>query len=296
MKLIQRKFILGSKWVYIKLYTGSKTADTILAKELSNIIIKLRKQNKIEKWFFLRYEDPDFHIRVRFLMKDDLYFGEVITLLYRQLNRLIKNNIIWKVQFDTYNRELERYGNVLIEASESVFYVDSECIISIIRRLNQFQKEDYRWMIALQLIDAILSDFKLTLPYKQNLMTQLSQSYKIEFGFTEYNTKQFNTKYRGYKKIIEDVLEYNFQELEFLSLNLFIEQRTHKMKFIVERIYNVIKNNQADIDIHNLLASYVHMMMNRLFRSKNRIHELILYDFMRRYYTSKIAQSKLKTN
>lgn len=296
MKPTQRKFIPGSKWLYIKLYTGSKTADRILTKEISAIIIKLQKQNKIEKWFFIRYADPDFHIRVRFLMNDDSYIGEAIFLFYKQLNPLIKNNIIWKVQFDTYNRELERYGNMLIEAAESIFHIDSDCIVSIIKKINQFQKEDYRWMIALRLIDAILSDFELILLEKQNLMLQLSQSYKIEFGFTEYNTKQFNTKYRGCRQIIEDVLEYNFQELEFLSLNVFIEQRTNKMKVVVKHIYDVIKNNQVDINIQNLIVSYVHMMMNRLFRSKNRIHELILYDFMRRYYTSKIAQNKLKAD
>lgn len=34
------------------------------------------------------------------------------------------------------------------------------------------------------------------------------------------------------------------------------------------------------------------MTLNWLFRSKNRMHELILYDFMFRYYTSEIAKEK----
>lgn len=32
------------------------------------------------------------------------------------------------------------------------------------------------------------------------------------------------------------------------------------------------------------------MTMNRLFMSDDRIYELIIYDFMRRYYTSRIAE------
>jgi hypothetical protein len=34
------------------------------------------------------------------------------------------------------------------------------------------------------------------------------------------------------------------------------------------------------------------MMLNRLFRSKNRLHELVLYDFMNRYYKSELAKEK----
>ncbi|GHV23349.1 hypothetical protein FACS1894174_09080 [Bacteroidia bacterium] len=44
--------------------------------------------------------------------------------------------------------------------------------------------------------------------------------------------------------------------------------------------------------MNELLKSYIHMMLNRLFRSKNRMHEMVLYDFMFRYYTSGIAKEK----
>lgn len=44
--------------------------------------------------------------------------------------------------------------------------------------------------------------------------------------------------------------------------------------------------------MESLLSSYTHMSLNRLFISKNRIYELVLYDFLRRYYTSEIAKRK----
>jgi hypothetical protein len=46
--------------------------------------------------------------------------------------------------------------------------------------------------------------------------------------------------------------------------------------------------------IDTLLLSYIHMMMNRLFMAKNRMHELIIYDFIRRYYTSENAKARNK--
>ncbi|MFK7749084.1 MAG: lantibiotic dehydratase C-terminal domain-containing protein, partial [Kordia sp.] len=44
--------------------------------------------------------------------------------------------------------------------------------------------------------------------------------------------------------------------------------------------------------INDLMGSYMHMLMNRLFKSKNRIHEMVCYDFLYRYYKSMIARKK----
>ncbi len=67
---MQRDFCLGSQWLYYKIYTGVKTADHILVKKLSTIIFSLEKEKKIQKWFFIRYRDPEEHIRLRFLVDD----------------------------------------------------------------------------------------------------------------------------------------------------------------------------------------------------------------------------------
>lgn len=34
------------------------------------------------------------------------------------------------------------------------------------------------------------------------------------------------------------------------------------------------------------------MLMNRLFRSKQRVHEMVVYDFLWRYYKSAFAKAK----
>jgi len=289
MDKVQRLYIPGDKWLYFKIYTGIKTADNIIAKEIFVIIKRLHKQKIIDKWFFIRYSDPQFHLRIRLLMKDQNQSGEILQLFYSSLIALNKNNMFWKIQLDTYNRELERYGEHLIEEAESVFYADSECILSLIKKISN--NDNYRWMIALKLINELLSDFGLNLEEKQKLMEDISKAYKIEFGFDEFNSKQFNTKFRENKKIIESVLNNGIKENEFISLFMPIKKRSRELKPIIEQINRKSrkKNNSKE-----LLKSYLHMMLNRLFRSKNRMHELIIYDFMFRYYTSEIA--KLKYN
>ena len=287
MSAIQRTFIPGGRWVYFKLYTGQKTADDLLIKGFTPMLKKLQKEQVFEKWFFIRYSDPDFHLRIRLLIRDSQHIGKSIYFLYKELSKWNNAGLLWRVQLDTYNRELERYGKQLIEEAESLFYADSECILSILKNLNG--NENYRWMIALKLIHELLSDFGLNLEEKQKLMENVSKSYKTEFGFNEFNSKQFNTKFRDNKKMVESVLNNTLNEKEFTALFQSINKRTKLLRPIVEQIK---QKTRKEKNLNGLLSSYLHMMLNRLFRSNNRKHELLLYDFMFRYYTSEIAKVK----
>lgn len=69
-----RTFIPGSEWIYFKIYTGIKTADTILKNELYNFAREMKEKSLIDKWFFIRYTDPDFHIRLRLHLKETRNF------------------------------------------------------------------------------------------------------------------------------------------------------------------------------------------------------------------------------
>ena len=284
MSAIQRSFIPGSPWVYIKLYTGEKTADDLLIQVIAPIIDKLQKEKHIIKWFFIRYSDPDFHLRIRLLAKDIQNTGEIIQLFYQKLDQRNKFRLVWKIQLDTYNRELEQYGEQLVEEAESVFFADSECILSILKNLNG--NENCRWMIALKLIDELLSDFGLNTEAKQRLMEDVSEACKTEFGFNEFNAKHFNTKFRENKKTIESVLNNSINEKAFISLFQPIKKRTKRLKPIAEQIK--IKSKKENNKVNELLKSYLHLMLHRLFCSNSRIHELILYDFMFRYYTNEM--------
>jgi thiopeptide-type bacteriocin biosynthesis protein len=288
MKKVQQTFIPGSSWIYIKLYAGNKTADDLLIQTIFPIIKELKKKQYIEKWFFIRYSDPDFHLRIRLLVTEIQHVGAVINSFYKKLNRWNQNRTLWKMQLDTYNRELERYGSSLIEDAESLFYIDSECILSILKQISN--NENYRWMIALKLIDSLLSDFNVAISNKRQLMESVSKSYKMEFGFNEYNSKQFNSKFRENKVLIESVLENTAKDELFSALYMPVKKRSKRLIPVIEQINFKLKKEK--INIEDLLKSYIHMMMNRLFRSKNRVHELILYDFMRRYYISEIARQK----
>lgn len=285
--MIQRIFTLGSNWMYIKLYTGENMADYILIKVIYPILNNLQKNQYIDKWFFIRYLDPDFHLRIRFFIKDSIDIGNIILSFNKKLNRYINNHMVWKVQFDTYNRELERYGYNLMEETESVFFFDSECILSILRRLTN--KYNYRWMITLKLIDELLSVFGTQIEQKQEIMEEISQYLKKEFKLEGSYLKQFNAKYRNNRDLIKAVLDNTFIEKEFSLLCSLTTKRTKQLTPIVQAINNKSKD---ELRKNKLLKNYIHLTINRISISNNRIQEMILADFMSRYYSSKIAKFK----
>lgn len=293
MKLIQRKFIPGSEWLFFKLYTGNKTADKILVNNIYPAINLLTKRGLIKKWFFIRYTDPDFHLRLRLLAADNKSVCEIINVIYLFLYKLINTNQVWKIQIDTYNREIERYNKILIEDTETFFYIDSECILALMRKLRQYD-EKYQWMIALKMIDNLFSDFSYDLQKKQNLMYNMSSSFKVEFGFNQHNQKQLNTKYREHKHIIENILLNKINDNLFDNLCKLLRNKKDKKDKTIQNLVKKAKENNIDLAI--LLPSYIHMTLNRLFSAKHRVYELLIYDFMYRFYSDEIIRSKNNYN
>lgn len=280
-------FIPGDDWVYFKIYTGIRTADMMLVDKLFPVIKKMIKNNYICKFYFIRYYDSDFHIRLRLFLSNSEYFNIVVNVINSILKPMLNKQLIWKIQLDTYYREIERYNLYLVEDTESLFYYDSIYILLIIRQLERIRNENCRWMISLLLIDRLLSDLGFTLEKKNTIMILISNSYKKEFGFNKFNSKQFNEKYRANKNFVESVLDNVYIDGDFEKLISLVCKRSEKMKSVISNILQFTNIYRLNID--DYVISYIHMTMNRLFINDNRVYELIIYDFMRRYYTSKIA-------
>ena len=149
----QRNFSVGSEWLYYKLYTGHKTADLILTEIIKPMTEEFIGQEIIDKWFFIRYADPKHHLRVRFRSLDSQNIGRVHTSLPAPLAHFMKQDLIWKTQLDTYQRELERYGQHTMELSESLFYHDSDAIVQFLDLIEGDEGEQLRWLYGLRSID-----------------------------------------------------------------------------------------------------------------------------------------------
>lgn len=276
---VKRSFILGEEWLYMKIYTGHVTSIDVLINEIKDLKNILLNMNYIDKWFYIRYNDPEFHIRVRFKIIDNNNLTQIIKLINDKLSLLIKNKKIWKVDFSPYNRELERYNWNDIDNVESLFYADSDFSINLL----EYQKTltNNSWIIILRSIDDILDAFQYSLEEKYELINLMYDSFWKEFNSDKNIKKSIDKKFRTFEKEI-DSLFFDYPEC---LCKAFIERKKHLSKII-------FSTNNLD----SLMWSFIHMHVNRVIKSNPRFHELIIYGILEKYYRKKIGLKKFKLN
>lgn len=289
MDKIKRLNILGGDWIYYKIYLGSKSADNFLSDQIKDLIHFLNNEGHIEKWFFIRYNDPHPHLRIRYKCKTE-NLPVVIVKMYEILMPLVDNHTIWKVQTDTYNKELERYGVDTMDLVESIFCHDSEMVVNFLYHYRN--DDDKRWLFAIKAIDDHLNLFNYSLIEKKDLMQGLSYAFKSEFSNSKSLNTSLNNKFRHNKNKIDAVLN-DVSSSEHVEFSEILSLKNEKLTDIALQIIKII-SRQNTISLNNLNGSLIHMMLNRLFKSKNRMNEFVCYDFLFRHYNSMIAIEKYK--
>jgi thiopeptide-type bacteriocin biosynthesis protein len=287
----KRNFVPGDEWIYFKIYSGAQTADKILEKAVKPAISHLLVKNKIDHWFFIRYSDPYLHLRVRLHYSKHGSIGLIVKTIHKYISNFVEQELVWKVQIDTYQREVERYGLYTMELSESFFYNDSKLFISVLPYFNNINGETLRWHFSIKSIDYLLECFKYSLEEKLRLMEVLKESFGREFGVDRNLKDQLNSKFAKEWKSIEKSMNSN-TEKESLLVPILCILNEHKQIIIplADEALRSINEHPGYLKINDLVTSYIHMMMNRYFRSKQRVHELVLYDFLYRYYKSALAR------
>lgn len=288
-KNIQRKFIIGSEWLSYKLYMGTQTTDTFIRTQLLSIVRMLQQKEIIDSWFFIRYADPDFHLRLRFRLKDSCKIAEVTSLVYDTIQPLVEERLMHKVQIDTYSRELERYGYYTIQESENMFRINSEKIITLLHTIND--DEHKRWLWGMKAIDTLLNSFGYTLVEKRDLLSELKTSFGKEFGINKKVRKQLSMKFRIYRKNIEELLDTsNPNEVDML-----LKGYKQAYKTVWDSITKKVASTELKKYRNYLMDSYIHMHCNRLFPSKQRMNEWVLYDLLYQHYYSQYARKQKQT-
>lgn len=288
---IKRKLIPGSNCLYVKIYGGVKTIDRILT-DIINPFVKTQIENKsIDRWFFIRYSDPHNHVRLRFF-GNELFFGNILKELQELVDPFIENKLIWKIQNDTYDRELERYGFTNIEPSEELFHHDSATILDILSLLSGDEGDMLRWQLAMRGVDYLLNDLGFSLEQKKTFMDGLSQGFAQEFNaISTESKKQLSTKYRENKASIEQIMQEQIDgKSELIPVWKLYEERSERTRDCIKAIQEYAKEKPGILE--DLTSSYVHMFLNRFLRSKQRMQEMIIYDFLHQYYRSMMARLK----
>jgi lantibiotic biosynthesis protein len=121
-----RRLPPGSDWLYVKLYAGAAAIDELLCDVIAPLVHAGRGRGVVREWFFVRYADPDTHLRVRFHGDPARLHSDLLPALLAATAAPLTDGKVWRAQLDTYHREIERYGGpVGMRLCEQLFAADS---------------------------------------------------------------------------------------------------------------------------------------------------------------------------
>ncbi len=292
---VQRSFPPYSEWIFVKLFCGYKIGDKIVGEILRPLCKKLIKEKVIDKWFFIRYADPKHHIRVRFHVNGNSNIAKLHKYLDETLKNYVETKLIWKVQFDTYNRELERYGFDTIEITENFFYRNSKCVAELTKLFSSDKNGDIRFIIGLYGVHCLYEAFGISLKDRIPLVEASKRMFAIEFNVAHNKNlrEQIKRDYREVNPRISQLIE-NFPKgdevFDFIKAEFDAQSRE------LRKLLSELNKQEYSKNIYQLIPSYIHMFVNRFFNSGQRMNEMFIYQFLSKYYSSQLARDKANEN
>ncbi|HHO5867730.1 TPA: thiopeptide-type bacteriocin biosynthesis protein, partial [Staphylococcus aureus] len=124
----KRILTINDSLIYIKIYFSLGYREEIL----QELHMYLTKEN-ISDYFFIQYNDPKPHIRLRLFSSPENLIHDLKIIEYLHSFEFVK-----KIDIADYEREIERYGGEeKIELAEEIFKKDSKNILQLINKKNK---------------------------------------------------------------------------------------------------------------------------------------------------------------
>lgn len=134
------------------LYGDPRRQDVLLSRHLPGLLEQLGSP----PWWFIRFRDPDQHLRVRIDLPDPEAFVDTARTVSAWADELRSIGLLADLRYPTSYREMGRWGSgIAWEAAEEVFRADSRAVLG---QLAQPQRPGQRTLVAAHTV-AITSAF-----------------------------------------------------------------------------------------------------------------------------------------
>jgi thiopeptide-type bacteriocin biosynthesis protein len=153
----------GSEWLYVKLYCPRSSEDDLLAAEIAPMCERFVSEGIADSWFFIRYTDDGSHLRIRLHGESAHLIETALPAICRTAGRLIGDGRCDRIVFDTYDREIERYGGETgLRSAEGVFAADSYAVAGMLDLLVRRALSLDRTALGMISLDRLLAGLGLS--------------------------------------------------------------------------------------------------------------------------------------
>lgn len=285
----QRKLVPGDGWLYFKIYCHPSRANSLLTQTLHPLLRTLEKEGSIRQWFFVRYRDPAYHVRLRLCLAGGTdRVAHVLDQMRRKLGKLLAQGSVQDYQLAVYERELERYDPALMDSVEQVFCASSALVTAYLQR-ECFAEENYAYyVLAFQGMEVILDAFGLDIYGKADLLGEMHASFIKEFGATKALKVQLAAKYREISQLPGVLSGAGGTDL-LPKLKLSgLQSRFEGALVHLARQARFLQPERKK----QFVSDLIHMHLNRLLVDQPRQQELVLYFCLWKHYQSVAARIK----
>ncbi|MFE9939116.1 lantibiotic dehydratase [Streptomyces hirsutus] len=134
------------------LYGDPRRQDTLLSQHLPGLLEQLGNP----PWWFIRFRDPDQHLRLRIALPDPGAFARTARTVSAWADELRGAGLLADLRYPTSYREMGRWGSgAAWDAAEGVFRADSRAVLA---QLAQPQRPNQRTLVAAHTV-AVASAF-----------------------------------------------------------------------------------------------------------------------------------------
>jgi thiopeptide-type bacteriocin biosynthesis protein len=285
----RRVFVPRSEWAYVKLYAGPITVDRLVRDVAGPLAAGAEAGGLIRRWFFVRYADPHVHLRLRFEGEPDRLQQELLPRLQEAIAPWLRDGRIWKVQLDTYEREVERYGGPEgTELCEQLFHADSLAAVGLLGLLEDDRRGERRWRLTLLGMDPLLADLGLDLEARRAILRRTRAAFGSEFGVDAACTHRLAARYRKETAALAELLDPGADPL---GARVIFEERSRRLAPIAAGLRALEQTGRLTLPLARIAPPLLHMWANRLLLTAHRAQELVIYDFLSRLYQSQAARS-----
>lgn len=281
MKLPQRRFMPGSEWLYIRMECTERSANQLLTEVVVPVIRK--NEDIVDQWFFVRYYDPEHHIRLRFKVKPE-NTGRILSAFHNGFSKGIYSPMVKGFRTETYIRELERYGPDIIGEVETFFFASSEWVVNYLgmkKHLDAVPDQLLPIIFVYRMCGAFFKD----LMHVETFLTVADARFRYEFGADKALLVGMDGKYRELAKDLIRMLENDQLQAEFSIAG------TGRMLQMLGQFSKLCKNWEP-ARRERLLADVVHMHLNRFFSFRQRHQEGLVYFCLRKYVSSLVVRKR----
>ncbi|MGW8784443.1 lantibiotic dehydratase [Streptomyces sp. NPDC055796] len=243
----------GSDWLYLKLYCDPQQEEDLIAGPMADFGRYAIESGLCEGWFFVRYADPETHVRLRFHGDPALLTGPLMEQACAWAGGLRADGQCRRFSFETYEREVERYGGAHgMAAAEVLFMADSPSVAEMLRAHAEGSLDIDLVDLAVVTIDDLLARLGL------------SPAERAGFSYGGPSTSRFGgAAYRERKAALRTVLgsadPFGGGELAHL-----LAARGEALRPAVDLITSLCRAGGLCRSDGELRQSYVHLHANRL--------------------------------